>query len=243
MFFQLRLSTQYIQNPNANSCKNVWNTGSKTGYDSSVGIVEMMDAEVDFVYAHVTLQTHGAFELINGSGAYAMRFHTVHDTVNGSGKYAVLKIRVGSGEDTVKLLAWDGITGNETYYNSSNSQLDSDSVFNLCARSNLNTEWAIYVIDLSQAFGETYDAENADITKATFGIKGDGSGGNYDSATATWSGFDENDYIDIAYFAICDNWTEIQSVVGDESVILTNWKTPANDETVNVSEKVAQENQ
>ena len=36
-------------------------------------------------------------------------------------------------------------------------------------------------------------------------------------------------YIDIAYFAVCDSWEEIESVVGDEKVILTDWKNNTSD--------------
>ena len=42
------------------------------------------------------------------------------------------------------------------------------------------------------------------------------------SPTATDDG--SNDYIDIAYFAICDDWDEVAAVaVGEESVIFTAW--------------------
>ena len=37
--------------------------------------------------------------------------------------------------------------------------------------------------------------------------------------------FGENHYVDIEYFALCDTWTEVYNVVGNENVVVTDWKT------------------
>ena len=210
----------YYAAPSTKMAFNNWNTGKATSNAWYVGNVNIYsDNGASFPYTRVSIQDGGSFELLNGSYAVTWEqkgFDTAHDKINGgSGNFIVIKMRVGEGaKEYLKMVAWDGKTGTASL---------SSSV----SRNALSTEWVVYVIDISKAFSNTYTAGKADVTNATFGFQGDGNGGKYENSA--WVGYDENDYVDIAYFAVCDGWDDIEAVVGNENVILTDWKTPAND--------------
>lgn len=94
------------------------------------------------------------------------------------------------------------------------------------------TDWKVYVINVEDMLDKTtpyYVAGGTAESTAAYGFKiANGSSGT----------------VDIAYFAVCDNWSEIDSIVGNDGVVLTNWETPANDVTLtpaDIDNKVAAE--
>ena len=192
---------------------NNWNTGgnvAKSAYSGNLNIYEN-----SFVYNRITLQNGGSFEFTNGTSEPTKGFGSVDDTIYGSGSYIVIKMRVGSTEEAIKLCAWDGRTegrGGDPIF-------DSHSHSTHRTMTAENREWAVYVIEISAVFAQTdYATDDDTVTRAVFGIKGDSTG----TATATDDG--SNDYIDIAYFAICDDWTEVAKVAaGEDKVIFTGW--------------------
>ncbi|MBE6584223.1 MAG: hypothetical protein E7649_04460 [Ruminococcaceae bacterium] len=230
----------YYAAPSAEIGYNSWNTGKMTSSAGHVGELMVYESagQASFPYARITMQNGGAFEVLNGSVSVDWQskgFNSVHDAISGSGKYMVIKMRVGANESSLNILAWDGETGYDAYVTEGTDEngnpkytFASDRVFGMAGRSSsLYTDWTVYVIDMEKAFPSTYTTGNVDLSKATFGFKGDGNGGAL--SNGEWQNYDENDYVDIAYFAICDSWTEISSIVGSENVIYTDWKTPAND--------------
>jgi len=170
------------------------------------------DAQHGFVYNSISLDISGSISFSNGN------IITLKDTVYGGGKYFVFKVRAGESTVQMKLAAYDK-TGTVI----SNAGL-ADPLFETNTRSQVNTEWVVYVIDATEMLNSAtkyYTTEDAGNKLATFGYKiANGSVGT----------------VDIAYFAVCDNWKEIDSVVGSDDVILTNWESPASDLLVTSAE-------
>jgi hypothetical protein len=185
---------------------NAYNTGGYGDTNNTFGNLNYDDK--NFVqYTRVTLQAGGNFEFLNGSANPDGKNRTVTQSVYGSGKYMVIKMRVGSDEAYLNFGILDTTDAKGNVHHNSRFGLNSRSVF--------ADDWAVYVIDLSQydrSFwgNEGYSYANDSIKKAWYGMQGDGDDG-------------ENDYVEIAYFAVCDSWAEIKSIVTDEQVIVTNW--------------------
>jgi hypothetical protein len=127
----------------------------------------------------------------------------------------------------LKLGAYDGQSSTDLIGN-------GDPIYDKYAtRKSLNSEWKVFVIDIEK-LGQVedfnfYAANNADLRSASFGLQ---------------VGYNHTGTFDVAYFAVCDNWSEVKSVVGDEAVVLTNWVTVGNDVTLtpaDVDNKVAAE--
>jgi len=134
----------------------------------------------------------------------------------GMGKYAVIKLRISNLNEGVKL----GIISDASIADSS-----KEVKYNIRAPKLLSTdEFVVYVVDISNA---------ADPAATTVCVKL-----GTDTQCVAGAGFD------FGYFAICDNWTEIERVVGDEGVtFVTDW---ANDEgtvftPAQIDQKVADE--
>ena len=161
------------------------------------------DNENGVTYTRVPLATWGEFEVLNGTEEAIL--NTPSQTLYGSGKYIVMKVRVGSGViSSLNFAAVDGKgtvqTLNSNLYNSNGRTVWVDG------------EWAVYVIDMSAFFVQNaYNINNTEETKALFAFQDRGNSG----AEA---------YVDFAYLAVCDSWAEIDAVVTDEQVIVTNWR-------------------
>ena len=188
---------------------NAWNTGGKGAAGDAVGEL-MYDADEGIVFSRVTLQDGGSFELVSTTDNTVTKGFNGPEGIlyGGTGSYLVLKVRIGSGEEELRLLL-------------NSKDATPDWVFNEMRRSDTNTEWAVFVIDTS-AFLQTYYEKASDAGKITIGMKGDSSGGNAEAPEA-------DDYVDIAYVALCDNWVEVDAVVGNDSIVITNWKESAGD--------------
>ena len=215
---------------------NRWNSGGQGASKGKFGNVQY-DSINKVYYTRVHLANGGSFEFINNSNipdnadvSSDGSDPKVTQTIYGTGKYAVIKMRVGANEEYLRFAALDGVTG-ESYV--------TDDILAAGVRREFQGGWAVYVIDLT-AFSSTYTANksyDAGGTKAWFGFMGDSTGGTLiygndpnSSLDDTIHNYDADDYVDIAYFAVCDNEAEIAKIVTDETVIYTNWKTPANDE-------------
>ncbi|MBE6583840.1 MAG: hypothetical protein E7649_02485 [Ruminococcaceae bacterium] len=136
------------------------------------------------------------------------------NTVAKSGRYAVLRLR----SPMVKRISLGVVNG---------SNAANDAVADTMYRQADFSEWTTYVIDLSQAGGKNYYTVGSN-TSATMWLQTNNSASGYENAYITdpekpW-------YLDVAYFAICDDWTAIESVVGEgEEVLFTTWNSLSND--------------
>ena len=208
----------YYSAPCTTQAYNNWNTGENASSTAYSG--QLMIYEDSFVYNRISLQAGGSFEFTNGTSTPNKGFKTVDDTIYGAGRYMVIKMRVGSGEEHLRLCAWDGNTadrGGDPIFDAYGSP---QTVRNMTQD---NKDWVVYVIEISALFANTdYAAGDDTVTRAVFGMKGDGNGGEYKGGA--WQDFDETDYVDIAYFAICDDWSEVAKVAaGEQTVLFTGW--------------------
>ena len=171
-------------------------------------------ADGDVLYQRFSITNHGGTIPLVTSGNVKNGY--LVDSKGGNGRYFVFKMRTVN----VEALAWR-ITATTA------SGTATDPSGNYLARREAmpEGEWVVYVVDIAALLETeskitTYGtAGNADLTKIAAGFMyGHNMGG---TVTDT--------YLDIAYFAVCDNWEEIESVVGDEKVILTNWKSSTSD--------------
>ena len=77
------------------------------------------------------------------------------------------------------------------------------------------SEWVTYVIDLNgYNHCGAYVNGNASATVGMYGFR---------TTNAT---------IDLAYFAVCDSWEEVDSIVTEETVVLTQWLSGTADDSV-----------
>lgn len=209
----------YYSAPSATQIYNNWNTGENGGSKAYSG--ELRIFEDSFVYNRITLQNGGSFEFTNGTSEVVKGFGTVDDVIYGSGAYMVIKLRLGAGEEMLKLCAWDGRTadrgGDPIFDGGTQRTADAQS-----------REWTVYVIEIASLFESTdYAANDKTVNKAVFGVKGDYNGGKLNGSSI--ENYDETDYVDIAYFAICDDWREVSEVVaGEEVVLFTGWSNKVN---------------
>ena len=209
----------YYSAPSSTQVYNSWNTGMLTsgkGY-----VADLRIYEDSFVYNRITLQNGGSFEFTNGTATVNKGFGTVDDTIYGAGQFMVIKMRVGVGESFLRLLAWDGRTpdrGGDAIFDAWDGSPSTSRVM-----TDADRDWVVYVIEIAALFAQSdYAAQDSQMTKATFGIKGDSSGGSYQNRA--WVDLDTTDYIDVAYFAICDDWQEVAAVTaGEETVVFTAW--------------------
>ena len=203
---------------------NNWATGtSESNKQANKVETGAILADESGVYVRIHLYQGGNFATSNGTGEMPEALANPDDKIEGgAGRYAVFKMRTND-LDYVSFAAYDAQrpVGN------------TDNLLHGNGRKEFAEGWVIYVVDL-QAFANSWYQVGAEITNATFGFQGE-------TGKDTLSG---NEFIDLAYFAICDNWTEIGQITGtDASVVYTDWKTPANDTQKTVSEQIALEAQ
>ncbi len=153
----------------------------------------------------------GTIPLTAGGGADEK--HIV--TANGSsGKYIVLRMRTHNIEKVVGL-SWRiaAVAEGETFTKPGSY---------ICERRAFEDDvWTTYVIDISTLGISGYSVNDTNKTKivASLMVRADAASSGA-SLTDT--------YIDVAYFAICDNWDEIDIATGDEkSVFVTTWQGDA----------------
>ena len=189
---------------------NLWNAGGKGGGATIVGA---LGTDGDTIYSRVTIQRGGSFELehrVDQKFAQKTRSTMDANLIGGVGKYMVVRMRIGSTASQIQLMARNDGSDGESY--ASRSGLKGKAEYQ---------EFRTYVIDVS-VFGNMYSNNNNNY-KATFAMKGyDHGDGNHNA---------ETDYFDIQYFAICDNWTEVQTVVGTNVDVIhcPTWGNAGND--------------
>lgn len=211
---------------------NNWNSGlSSYGSCVSVGNLKF-DEDGQFIYSSITMYQGASFEFTNGSitpsrgyGVNGLRENgeTVIDPgdtiVGGSGAYFVIKMRTTDIEYIDLILNGDDDEGGVA--STSSARRSSKDIF--------DDEWTVYVIDIEKLAAEHYVANNSDVTNICVGMKIDE--GTFDPSTG--GGWGGTEVMDIAYFAVCNDWDAVESVVGDEKVLYTDWKTTNNDKILN----------
>lgn len=210
-------SINYYIAPNDAMGLGIWNTGTAAGkWNNNVGNV-MYDPDEKTIYSSIGFWQGGAFEFTNGTSTPVKGLEDAADTINGLGRYAVLKVRLGEGMNSgLSFGLWDGQTGTSVNPNNANNK-GSDY---LCKHRNVaNGEWMTFVIDLT-AFSAHYTVGGTS-DKIGVALKNGWTSGTASTASQ----------VDIAYFAICDSWTAIDSIVGDDDVLFTKWTTTEGDTT------------
>ena len=216
---------------------NAWNTGELGSAEASVGKL-MYDDVSGVIFSRVSLQDGGSFELVSTADEQITKGIVTPEgkLFGGSGNYLVIKVRFGSAEQELGIYVNDGTTAN--------TPEGKNWVFG-CRRTGLDANeayqgWRVYVIDTANIMSNFYTKGSTTATKITIGFMGDSTGGDYsDYANKVWKEdrpFDENDYIDISYVALCDNLTEVDSVIGNDSVVFTNWDNLSQDVVMSSAE-------
>ena len=173
-------------------------------------------ADGDVLYQRFTIQKHGGTIPLVTSGNVKNGY--LVDSKGGNGRYFVFKMRTVNADS----LSWriTATTENGTATDPSGGYLARRTVMP-------EGEWTVYVVDIAALLKAesritTYgSAGDTTLTKIAAGFMyGDNKyGGNETPDT----------YVDIAYFAVCDSWEEIEKVVGDEKVLYTDWKNTPGD--------------
>ena len=162
------------------------------------------------IYARFTFySTSGSVCVTNGSNFSSKLYLTRYDSIKGSGKYAVFKIRA----ESVYRLRF----GAQTW---SDDKIRDFPDYEFKARESqdaVSGEWKVFVVDLEKAFSESqYVSNDVTVTEAVFGFM-------------MLNAETDKAYFDLQYFAICDDWSEVESVVGDENVLFTGWRDTIDD--------------
>ena len=177
-------------------------------------------ADGDVLYQRFSITNHGATIPLVTSGNVKNGY--LVDSKGGNGRYFVFKMRTVN----VEALAW-----RITATTASGTATDPSGSYLARREAMPEGEWVVYVVDIAALLAAesritTYGtAGNPDLTRIAAGFMyGHNLGGTVTDA-----------YLDIAYFAVCDNWEEIESVVGDDKVILTDWKNNTSDKKLSSS--------
>ena len=186
---------------------NNWSTGSDK--NTAIGRHNLLyfDETDGFMYSRIRMFMGGSFELSNGSVTPIKGLADCSDVISGgSGKYLVFKIRFAESVEYLRLLLADGkkatAAGGEMRGSSNGTLLEQGG------------EWIVYVVDIEKMNSTAYGVNDSSVTNVTFGFQGESGDGELDGT----------EYIDFAYFAVCDNWQEIKAVVGEkDKVIYTAW--------------------
>ena len=183
---------------------NMWNTHGLTGLTTPTGTLMTEDG---VLYNHITMGEGASFEFLNVPTPSDKNMSTPENVITGgSGKYLVFRIRCVSREgENLALIMYDGTKQGFSQ--------DAHRIWN-GAGEVATGEWVTYVVDLS-LFGDSvwYADNNPDVTTASFGLNVagalEGSGSRY---------------IDVQYFAVCDDWDEVEAVAGEGTVVqYTKW--------------------
>lgn len=196
---------------------NQWSTGTQNNGSFSPNTLLYIDEEGGFVYNHIKLFQGGSFEITNGSVTPKKNFESCDDKIDGgSGSYIVMKIRIPESVSLLNLKMADGIKATGSWGAEKRGDLANGGTSTLEA----DGKWRVYVIDLAELHSSAYGAGDSNVTNVTFGFQGEAGDGQCDGT----------EYIDIAYFAVCDDWDEIEAVVGvGEKVLYTNWSHNTHD--------------
>lgn len=168
----------------------------------------------DVVYQRFSVTHHGGTIPLVHSGNVTDEY-TV-DIKGGSGNYFVFKIKTTNA---------DALSWRITAKKDGEVAAKPSGAYPALRAEMPEGEWTVYVVDIAALI------KAGNIT--TYGTAGDRDVTKF--AAAFMYGYDgrgaeEGTYLDIAYFAVCDTWEEVEGVVGDEYVIYTDWKNSEGDQ-------------
>jgi hypothetical protein len=193
---------------------NNWNSGGDGSSCVATG-----ELSSDTTYNRIQIGEGASFEFSNGSMTPVRGFgvdqstsssapYDAGDTINGgSGKYFVLRYRL-HGPTLLKLLVNSNSRESAPEFNENVTCIKVDRV-----HGEVQDEWRTIVIDIASLNSAYYNAEDPDCTNVVVGLYFEGAG-NLASVP------EAERYVDIAYFAIVDNMSEVASVVGNDAVEL-----------------------
>ena len=159
------------------------------------------------IYEHIVLGGNASFKFDNGTSEEIRRFAATSTISGGSGRYLVIKMRANNIPVNVGIML-----NSDTSSQGSNTNLNATAANTISRQSAfVNGEWQVYVIDLKELGHQYYNAEDASVTKISVGF--------YIPALLAA----HNASIDFEYAAICDDWSEIDSIVEEKMVKLSSW--------------------
>ena len=196
---------------------NNWSTGSNKNNSLNRHNAIYYDETDGFMYSKIRMFEGGSFEVSNGTGTPVKDVKECADAiVGGSGKYLVFKIRA-TGINYLRLLLADG-KKSTSGWDGEMRGAPGGTTFEA------DGQWRVYVVDLEKLASKTYGANDSAVTHVTFGFQGE-----CDAAE-----LDGTECIDFAYFAVCDNWNEVKTVVGNkDKVLYTSWNSNEYDVVLN----------
>ncbi len=150
----------------------------------------------------------------NDGGAMREGFDTL---VGGSGRYIVFKFRLSNAKKMSHLALGAYAQGAALPYNE--GQVLGKPNF----RHIVNTPegWNVMVIDTSTFDSNYYPSNDPNVAAATFGLKLSGS---------------KDEYIDVAYFAVVNNWDGVMTLLADENLTTVKF-SPEWDQTASDVER------
>ena len=161
------------------------------------------------IYEHIVLGSGASFKFDNGTGGLCTRF-PANATVNGgSGRYLVIKMRTHNIDSSEPIRI---MMNSDKSSQGSNNSLDAQTNNTVLRTADFSDgEWNVYVIDLKELGHRYYTAEDTSVQKISLGFF-------FVGLTAA-----DEASIDIQYAAICDDWSEIDKVVEEKTVMLSGW--------------------
>lgn len=186
---------------------NIWASGGLSGEKTTTGSLVM---ENGVIYNRITMKNGGSFEFVNVAEPSDKDASTAENVITGgSGRYIVFRIKfVSDASDNLALILYDGQTAG---YVQDTHRLWA-GLGNGDDKNVATGEWVTYVIDMEMTGYSWYTENNENVNKASFGLN-----------VGTVNGYSGDRYIDVQYFAVCDNWTEVAAVVGSGTVKYTKW--------------------
>lgn len=161
------------------------------------------------IYEHIVLGRGASFKFDNGTGELCKRFPATSTISGGSGRYLVIKMRTHNiaNKEAVRIMMNTDTSGQGDNY-----ELNSKTSNTVLRNADfVDGKWQVYVIDLEKLGHIYYTAEDENVKKIAVGFYIPGLDN------------DDNASMDIEYMAICDDWSEIDSVVEEKVVMLSGW--------------------
>ena len=161
------------------------------------------------IYEHIELGKAASFKFDNGTGELCKRFPATSTISGGSGRYLVIKMRTHNiaNKEAVRIM----MNTDQSSQGNNYELIPKTSNTVLRNADFVDGKWQVYVIDLQKLGHEYYTAEDENVKKIAVGF--------YLPGLAN----DDNASMDVEYMAICDDWSEIDSVVGEKVVMLSGW--------------------
>lgn len=202
---------------------NVYNTG--VGGNAGCSVAGTVQTSGGVTYQSIPMYHVGYFEFVNGTttpvrGMGVNGKHNANSSVDpgnvingGIGEYFVIKLK-SSG---ITKLSW---LGNATDDGGGEcSRTNGTSTARDISGEVSSDSWTVYVVKISNIDKFTEYTGGTTSNKVSVGLSTTQTAANNTTLIGT---------LDVAYFAICDDWTEIAAVVGNENVkYVETWKDGA----------------